>query len=139
MKLSNLRQYKITLYGDPRTKKNNGRIVIPKNGKRPFLLPSKQYETYEQEVTEQLPELETPIDYPVEIQCIYYMKTRRKVDLTNLLEATDDILVNCQILKDDNCRIIQSHDGSRVYHDKENPRVEITIRELDEYDESMMT
>lgn len=136
--MTNLKTYKITLHGDPRTKKNHGRIVVPKNGS-PFLLPSKQYKLYEGEVKDQITGLENPIDYPVEIRCLYYMRTRRRVDLTNLLEATDDILVNSGVLEDDNCRIIQSHDGSRVYHDKDNPRVEITIKQLDDFDKSMMT
>ena len=64
------------------------------------------------------------------MKCTYYMPTRRLVDLTNLLEATHDLLVRFRILKDDNSRIVCSVDGSRVYTDKENPRTEITIEEL---------
>jgi Holliday junction resolvase RusA-like endonuclease len=55
------------------------------------------------------------------------MPTRRKVDLTNLLEAIDDVMTNAGLLADDNYTIIQSHDGSRVYYDKENPRTEVYI------------
>ena len=58
------------------------------------------------------------------------MKTHRRVDLVNLLEATDDILVSCGVLKDDNAKIIVSHDGSRVYYDKEAPRAEIFINPI---------
>jgi len=61
------------------------------------------------------------------VQCVYYMKTRRKVDLPNLLNATDDILVKAGVVADDNCTIVATHDGSRVDYDKENPRVDITI------------
>lgn len=58
------------------------------------------------------------------------MPTRRKVDLCNLIEATMDILVRAGVLNDDNSEIAVSHDGSRVFYDKENPRAEITITEL---------
>ena len=55
------------------------------------------------------------------------MDAKRAVDLPNLLNATDDILVHYGVIEDDNCRIIVSHDGSRVYYDKEKPRTVIEI------------
>lgn len=66
---------------------------------------------------------------PVNVRCLFYMKTRRKVDLTNLLEAADDVLVKYHVLVDDNSQIVAGHDGSRVYYDKDNPRIEIDITE----------
>ena len=56
-------------------------------------------------------------------------KKNSKVDLCNLLGATCDILVKFGVIADDNCKIVKSHDGSRVLLDKENPRVEIEIEE----------
>ena len=58
------------------------------------------------------------------------MPTRRKVDLTNLQEAADDMLVHFKVLEDDNMTIVAGHDGSRVRYDKENPRIEITITKM---------
>jgi Holliday junction resolvase RusA-like endonuclease len=55
------------------------------------------------------------------------MPTRRKVDITNLLSATHDILTKHNVIADDNMDIVVSVDGSRVFYDKENPRTEITI------------
>lgn len=72
------------------------------------------------------------IDYPVNMKCLYFMPTKRLVDLANLLEATCDILVHYRVLRDDNSRIIVSHDGSRVQYDKKNPRVEIEISKADD-------
>ncbi len=60
------------------------------------------------------------------------MPTRRKCDLTNLLEAIDDIMVECGLLADDNYTVIHSHDGSRVMYCKERPRTEIEILEVGE-------
>lgn len=113
---------KITLFGDPRTKKNGMRIYGRK------LLPSKAFCDYEEECLYQLlSALKDKIDYPVNLKCVYYMRTKRKVDLVNLLEGTCDILVKAKILEDDNSKIIVSHDGSRVLYDKESPRVEVEI------------
>lgn len=55
------------------------------------------------------------------------MNARRKVDALNLGEALDDILIKYGVIEDDNCLIVASHDGSRVFYDKENPRTEIEI------------
>lgn len=70
------------------------------------------------------------IDYPVNVKCLFYMPTKRKCDLTNLLEAIDDIMVKAGLLKDDNYTIIEAHDGSRVLYDKDNPRTEIEITKM---------
>ena len=48
------------------------------------------------------------------------------------MEAAHDTLVAAKILADDNNTIIASVDGSRVLYDKENPRTEIFIEELEE-------
>lgn len=113
----------------PRTKKNSQRIVIVRG--RPLIMPSKLYKDYEKECQKYLPNIDT-INCEVNVKCTYYMPTRRKCDLTNLLEATDDMLVHYKILEDDNYSIIVGHDGSRVYYDKENPRTEIEITKLKE-------
>ena len=124
--------------GDPRTKKNSPVIINGAGGKNPILLPSKQYREYEKQALLQIQQWryqfkvhkEPPIDYPVNVKCVYYMKTRRKVDLNNLLEASTDILVKAGVLADDNNTIVAGHDGSRVLYSKENPRVEILISEM---------
>lgn len=117
---------KLILRGDPRTKKNSQQII--RAGNRRMVIPSIQYRAYERDCLLQTPnKYKQRIDIPVNVQCVYYMRTRRRVDLVNLLEATNDILVAAGVLEDDNCRIVAAHDGSRVDHDKYNPRVEITI------------
>ena len=58
------------------------------------------------------------------------MPTRRRVDLCNLLEATCDLLVHHGVLEDDNSAVVVSHDGSRVLYDKEHPRTEVFIEEV---------
>ena len=93
------------------------------------VLPSKQYVAYAKLCAMQLKDAQE-IHWPVNVKCVYFMKTRRKVDLVNLIEATLDILVGCGVLLDDHSGIVAGHDGSRVDYDKENPRVEIEITEV---------
>lgn len=117
---------KIVLKGRAITKKNSSQII--KAGNRRMLIPSAQYKQYEKDCLQQIPpKAKQRIDIPVNVQCRYYMPTRHRVDLVNLMEATMDILVKAGVLEDDNCRIVCSHDGSYVDYDKHNPRVEITI------------
>ncbi len=120
---------KITMLGNPVTKKNHGQIIMCKG--RPIMLPSKPYVEYERKCKQYIPQIEKPIDYPINLRCIYYMETRRKTDLTNLLQATCDILVKYGILQDDNYSIVSSFNGTKALYDKENPRVEIEIEKLD--------
>ena len=117
--------------GRPITKKNHGQIVM--RGKYPKLLPSKQFIQYQKDVAWQVKNNQkVMIDYAVNVKCVYYMPTKHRVDLLNLMSATLDILVHYEVLKDDNSSIAVAHDGSRVYYDKDNPRVEITIERAEE-------
>lgn len=124
-----------TLYGDPRTKKNSQRPITAqsKKGKKyTMILPSAAYEDYEADCMRQITGYyRRHIDTPVNVAARYYMATRRQIDLTNLNESIHDILVKAKVLMDDNRNIIASTDGSRVYWDKKNPRVEITITDAE--------
>lgn len=110
----------------PITKKNSQRILVNKATGRPFIAPSEQYTQYEKDAQWFIRE-RPRIDYPVNVKCVFYMPTRRRVDLTNLLEAADDVLVHAGVIADDHSGIVVSHDGSRVLYDKEKPRTEIEI------------
>lgn len=118
----------LTLYGRPYTKKNSQQIAHNKRTGARFVKPSANYEAYEKACLVQIPHcMRLFIEEPVNVKCLYWMPTRHRVDLVNLLEATDDILVKAGVLLDDNAQIIVSHDGSRVLYDKNRPRVEIII------------
>ena len=122
----------LTIHLNPITKKNSQRILINRHTGRPFIMPSKQYKEYERQCGYEIDYHNDPIGYPVNVKCLFFMKTKRRVDLVNLLEAIDDILVKYNVLEDDNNKIIVSHDGSRVYHDKDNPRTEVYIEKIGE-------
>lgn len=114
----------------PISKKNSQQILVNRATGRPFIMPSKAYKGYEKNAIWYIhPRPEKPIDRPVNVKMLFYMPTRRRVDLVNLQEAALDILVAAGVLADDNANIVASMDGSRVLYDKAAPRTEITIEE----------
>ena len=78
---------KFTIDIPPRTKKNSQQIIMCKG--RPMIIPSKLYKQYEKDCAVFLPQIET-ITEPVNVKAVYYMPTRRRVDLCNLHEALCD-------------------------------------------------
>ncbi len=124
---------KYTILLTPITKKNSPQILVNKATGRPFVAPSKQYKEYETNAMWFLrPRPDRPIDYPVNLKCLFYMPTHRRSDLTNHLSCICDVLVKAGILADDNSNIVVSMDGSRVLYDKDTPRTEIEITEVDD-------
>lgn len=117
----------LTLYGKPITKKNHMQIITI-NG-RSRLIQSKAYREYEKDCLNQIWKIEpfSTINIKIQVSCLYYLKDKRKTDLTNLLASSHDILQKSGIIEDD--ALIASVDGSRIMGvDKENPRVEIIIK-----------
>ena len=123
----------ILLPGPPATKKNSQQLFVNKSTGRMFPVPSKAYKAYEASALPLCPRLN--IVTPVNVRCVYYMPTHRSVDLSNLISATDDILVRAGTIADDNRDIVAAHDGSRVLYDKEHPRTEITVTPLEDYEQ----
>lgn len=138
-------EYGYVIKGDPRTKKNSQMIAgagkrcpVCKKPEKQWIRQSKAHNDFADVAMQQLyPKPPRPIDYPVNVKCIFFMQTRRKVDSLNLLASIDDLLVSAGILEDDNSRIVAAHDGSRVYYDKDNPRTVIRITRMNEYQYKM--
>lgn len=127
---------KFEIVGAPRVKKNNQSVVLARSrsGKYyPRKVDTKAYKAWRKgaipQINVQKPSFE--IDYPINLKCLFYMDTKGKVDLSALYEGIQDELVETNVLTDDNYNIVASHDGSRVYVDRDNPRMEITITEAE--------
>lgn len=121
-----------TLKGVPRTKKNSQSVITNQRTGRPMIIQSKAYREYEKECLKQIEDLgidRMEINFPVNVMCLFFMPTKRKVDLQNLVSAAMDILVKGGVLADDNYQIVYGNDGSRVLFDKDNPRTEVVIRD----------
>lgn len=138
---------KFEILGAPRVKKNNQTVVVARSrsgGRYARKIDTKAYKKWRDgyydkngkkhvgaivQIEQQKPQFE--IDRPVNLKCTFYMDTNGKVDLSALYEGIQDELVKCNVLSDDNYTIVQSHDGSRVYVDPANPRMEIEITEAE--------
>lgn len=100
-----------------------------------MIIPSKLYKQFEDECLATISKkYRKNINYPVNIKAIFYMQSRRRVDLTNLLEALDDMLVKAEVIKDDCRDIVAGHDYSRVFYDKENPHIDVEITKVENYE-----
>lgn len=127
------RMINYTILLSPVTKKNHQQIFWNHATGKPFISQSKQYKEYEQKALWYIrPVPKTPINEPCNVKIMFYMPTKRRVDLVNLQEATLDILVKAGALADDNYNVVYSMDGSRVFYDKTHPRTEVEICPLDE-------
>ena len=113
----------------PRTKKNHGNIVTLKTG-RTMLLPSKQYKEFEKQVVDfvssEFGNIE-PISNPINLCCHFYKDKDYKADLMGYMQAIQDALIKAGFLLDDNHKIVQTTDGSEIFLDRNNPRVEVTV------------
>nr|DAE46912.1 MAG TPA: Endodeoxyribonuclease RusA [Ackermannviridae sp.] len=124
----------------PITKKNSPQIFymgarcpVCHKGKIARVMPSAAYLKYERAAVYYLtPKPKSPINTACRVETRFYMPTRRRCDLPNHIESVHDILVKAKILADDDYTIVASVDGSRVLYDKEYPRTEIIIQELEE-------
>lgn len=123
---------KIIIPLPPITKKNSQQILFNPKTRKPFVAPSVKFKEYQAAAGAYIKRFGAIApEQTVNVQCLFYMPTRRRVDLTNLLEAIDDILVYYRVVVDDDFNHIGGHDGSRVYYDKVNPRTEIVISPLE--------
>lgn len=126
-----------TIKGQPRPKKNSMQFKRLRNG-RTVLLQSDTYNQYKDIFLLQIQSVwknQEPIAQQVNVKCVYYRSDNRKCDLVNLQNGTLDLLVEAGVLEDDNFKIVYSMDGSRIFYDKDNPRVEITISTINKNDE----
>lgn len=134
-----MRKIEFTIPVHPVSKKNSQQIITLKTkyGKsRNIIIPSKKYKEFEAECMPFLFQVKTQagvVDFPINMAVSFYVSKKLKYDLTNLLEAIDDAAVKSGFIADDNRDIIAGHDGSRVFYDKLNPRIEIKITKMDDY------
>lgn len=129
--------YHFVIYAEPRSKKNSQQIAFNPKTKRPFVTQSNAYKAFTKEVIKQIRmngfAPKEPINYPINIKYVFYKSSRRLCDGLNLSAAMDDILTQARVIDDDHRDIVAGHDFTRVYYDKDNPRVEVTITPLTNY------
>lgn len=120
---------KFTIPIAPRTKKNSYIPITTKTGKS-IMLPSKAYMELERGIKkfikENFPKCE-PIREEINLCCHFYIERDIRSDLVGYLQAIQDALVKAKFLYDDNRKIIKTTNGSEVFLDRKNPRIEVEI------------
>jgi len=122
---------KIVLTGRIPSKKNSKQIVG--RGKKKFLITSEAHKKWHSTAVAQV--LQHKLGKPnldnVSIEIKIYFPDKRVADLTNKAESIMDLIVDCDIIKDDNWKVVSCLMLNGDY-DKENPRAEISIIDLNE-------
>lgn len=114
-----------------RPKKNSQRIIYNSTTKKPMIIQSKQYLEFERNCAYFLNKYKLNISIPINLKCTFIVGDKKKRDLTNLLNAIQDILVKYNVIADDNYNIVQSVDGSRIIYIKGEEKTIIEISEID--------
>ena len=114
-----------------RSKKNSQEIRHNRATGKPFIAQSKLYTEFERECGYFLNKYKTNISYPINLKCTFYVPDRRKRDLSNLLNAIQDVLVKYKVIADDNYNIVQSVDGSRIIYEKNRQETIVEIEECE--------
>ena len=135
-----MKEFKFIIDGQPMSKKRNWTIGRQRSHSgSPRIILTAKYKAWEKGAVNQLWAQRMtyqshmtgefgPIFSFVEVAFEFFLKDKKRYDLSNLIQGPEDALVKAGILKDDS--IIASLDGSRKHLGCENPRVQITIRQF---------
>ncbi len=132
-----MREFSFIIDGRPMSKKRNWTIGRNRSGMMPRIVLTKRYKEWEKSVVDQLWVQRMqyqasmtgpwePINEPVQVTFIFYIRKKGKYDLSNLYQGVEDALVKAQILEDDS--LIESHDGSRKHVGDEADQILVYIK-----------
>ena len=126
-----LREVTIVVFDQP-PRKGNSRIIATRGkGGRPFLPKSKKAQAYEKHFKEQTEHMGSPMlggkDKLLIVEGSAFYKNKFVADLS--IELVLDCMTKSGIIVDD--RYVVKHNVDKKW-DKENPRVELVVREIDE-------
>jgi len=122
--------FTIILPGTIRSKKNSKRIFKRGKGKKAIVLTSESYTAWQDEcrklVRRELAQYDyvLPLAGRIEVRALCFCKGNLP-DLSGALESVGDCMEGVLWAND---KLIESWDGSRVYHELQNPRTEVTVR-----------
>jgi hypothetical protein len=120
------------------SKKNSPKIIVFGKSGRYSISASDRYIEYEKLAKLQLSGRKSMVaieNYPIFLHFQFFNETNRVFDFNNLSQGPQDILTQMGIIPDDSYRycipvFFGKHGGS--FKDKENPRLVMTITDLDE-------
>jgi Holliday junction resolvase RusA-like endonuclease len=129
---------RLTIDGAPRTKKTHNRIVVVKSkgrATRRIVLPSEAWESWAEHsnllIAQQIRRapITCPLpDRPYNCAAIFYRDAARG-DAVGYYQGLADLLEKAKVVTND--KHIVQWDGSRLLIDRDNPRVELTLTEVE--------
>lgn len=129
-KVSGVKQM-IVILGQCPSLKNNKQLFINRRTGKHFITSSKTAKDWTAQALAQLEYVEPIQDYPIRLSATFYCKDNRRRDLDNMLSTCLDALRHGGVLEDDNWQLIPEV-VIRGALDKKHPRVEITIKQIEE-------
>ena len=122
------RQVTIVFPGHVPSKKNSKRIIPM--GKHHKVIPSEAHDRWYSEaikIVEGIPKFDSP--YHLELK--FYPGDLVRWDMDGSHTSIQDLLVDTEVVPDDNWRNLKSYSAKVAGFSKENPRVEVTIHQLE--------
>lgn len=113
-----------------RSKKNSEEICINRRTGKRFIKQCELYLAFERDCAYFLKRYARHITTPINLKCLFFVPDKRRRDLTNLLNAMQDILIKYDVIADDNYNIVAGVDGSRVIYEKDKELIVIDITEM---------
>jgi Holliday junction resolvase RusA-like endonuclease len=137
----------ITILGQTPSQKNGKQIVKNRSTGNMFIMSNNRVKTWQADAIEQLKAVDFKFNGRVQIDYMFYVKDRVQRDLDNMIASVNDVLqvANAEqavqrgkmrpvkgtgIIKGDNWQLLKIG-GADAEVDKENPRVVLTIIEID--------
>lgn len=125
--------HSLTIRGQVPSKKNNKRIVYNRKTNTPFIISSDRALDWKEDARLQLLEQHAPhLSGDTYIKMSFTNKDRRRHDLDNMCATVLDTLVECKVIEDDDCLHLANLLCQFNGVDKENPRVDIEITEVED-------
>lgn len=137
----------ITILGQTPSQKNGKQIVKNRSTGNMFIMSNSRVKTWQADAIEQLKEVDFKFNGRVQIDYMFYVKDKVQRDLDNMIASVNDVLqvANAEqavqrgkmrpvkgtgIIKGDNWQLLRIGSADAEV-DKENPRVVLTIIEID--------
>ena len=118
----------ITILGSVPAQKNDKRMAINKRTGKHFPVTSKAVKEWQESAAAQLTQYRGQADGKVSIYYMFYVPDNRPRDSDNMVASVNDALVKAGLLKSDSWQYLKSH-GFDAEIDRENPRVELEVKE----------
>lgn len=121
---------KITILGQTPAQKNNKSIAYNRGTGKPFIMSNQAVKTWQESAKYQIARYANSFKGKVRVDYQFYVKDNRKRDTDNMIATINDALQASQVITGDHWQVLEIGSG-KAEIDKNNPRAEITITDLD--------